>query len=131
MAGRKTKLTPEVQNKVVAFVRSGSFAWVAAEAAGISKATYYRWMKRGGEATHGIYRDFYEAVREAMAQARVAAEIAVREHNPLAWLRYGPGRSRPDEPGWTESHEVTGLDGGPVRFTLNLASDDPETHTDG
>lgn len=27
--------------------------------------------------------------------------------NPLAWLRYGPGRERAGEPGWTESREVT------------------------
>ena len=44
----------------------------------------------------------------------------VRRDNPLAWLRYGPGRERPGEPGWTESREILGQDGGPVKITLDL-----------
>ena len=45
------------------------------------------------------------------------------------WLRFGPGRQRPGEPGWTESRELLGQDGGPVRFTLDLGrSQQLETH---
>ena len=77
----------------------------------------------------GIYFDFHEEVRQARAQSRVAAEAEVRRDNPLAWLRYGPGRQRPGEPGWTESRELLGQDGGPVRFTLDLGgSRQLETH---
>ena len=129
MAGRRRKLTPELQRQILSFVRAGSYDWIAAEAAGISKSTFYRWMRQGEQARGGIYFDFHEEVRQAKAQSRVAAETEVRRDNPLAWLRYGPGRQRPGEPGWTESRELLGQDGGPVHFTLELGrSQQLETH---
>ena len=120
MAGRRSKLTPAVHDQIVAFCRAGAFDWVAAEAAGVHRATFYRWLARGAREARGPYHDFDDAVRQARAQARVAAETEVRRDQPLAWLRYGPGRERPGSPGWTESHTIQGADGGPLRFTLEL-----------
>ena len=130
MAGRRTKLSPEVHQQIVAIIRAGSYDWVAAEAAGIGKSTYYRWMERGEASAAEPYRSFWSAVRQARAQARVAAEIEVRRDNPFNWLRYGPGRDRAGEPGWTERHELAGTDGAPVRFTLGLGSDNAPAGTD-
>src|SRR5215207_800487 len=107
MAGRPTKLSPEVHRNIVAFIRAGAYSWVAAEAAGVSKTTFHRWLQRGAEEPRGRYREFADDVRQAQAQARVAAETEVRRTSPVSWLRYGPGRERPGEPGWTEQHEVT------------------------
>ena len=121
MAGRKSKLTPDVEQQIVAYIRSGAFDWVAAQAAGIGRTTFYRWMQAGANG-EGPYDSFYAAVREARAVARVAAEMEVRNNNPLAWLRYGPGRARPGEPGWTESHELT-LTEDTTTFTLVLADE--------
>ncbi len=116
MAGRPGKLTPEVHQRIVAFIRAGSFAWVAAEAAGVSKSTFHRWLQRGEQEGSEPYCEFADEVRQAQAQARVAAETEVRRAQPLAWLRYGPGRDRPAEPGWTEQRQVTGPDGGPLQL---------------
>ena len=74
-------------------------------------------MRQGEQADSGIYSDFHEEVRQARAQSRVAAEAEVRRDNPLAWLRFGPGRQRPGEPGWTESREHLGQVAG--RFCQN------------
>lgn len=130
MAGRRPKLTPEVHYQVVSFIRAGAYDWVAAEAAGIGKSTLYRWLQRGEEAGSGAYHDFYIDVRQARAQARLAAETEVRRENPLAWLRFGPGRDRPGEPGWTQSRDVT-LNGLPTRFTLELGRQRAEEADDG
>jgi hypothetical protein len=116
LAGRHTKLTPDVQQRILSYIRGGAFEWVAAEAAGIGKSTFYRWLQEGEAADSGSYHDFWLEVRKARAQSRVAAEAEVRRDNPLAWLRYGPGRQRPDEPGWTESHEIAGPDAGPLEI---------------
>lgn len=104
---RPVKLTPKTQKAIVAYIRSGAFDWVAAEAAGISARTFRRWME-AGERGVAAYVGFYEAVRVARAEARVTAEVEVRKDNPLAWLRYGPGRDRgPEKRGWTDTKDVT------------------------
>ncbi|MGD9890580.1 MAG: hypothetical protein AB7R89_11125 [Dehalococcoidia bacterium] len=121
MAGRKTKLTPETQATIVAAIRKGAFAYIAAEAAGIDNSTFYLWLKQG---EHGRepYRTFRETVLRAHAEARAAAEARVYEENPLAWLKAGPGQSRPGRDGWTEitKHELSDPDGKPVSFTLRI-----------
>ena len=112
--GRSTLLTPEVQKSIVAYIRSGAFDWIAAQAAGISPRTFRSWMKQGEDEKSGSYREFHEAVAGARAEARVTAEVEVRKQNPLAWLRYGPGRERPGQPGWTESQIITGDPDAPI-----------------
>lgn len=119
MAGRRTKLTPETSKLIVSAIRAGAFDWVAAEASGIDRATFYRWI-RHGEAGRTPYRQFCADVMEAHAQARVAAEIEVRKGNPLAWLRLGPGRDRTGAAGWTEQTELHGPEGGPALFTIEI-----------
>lgn len=104
--GRKLKLlSPAIRNTIISYIRAGAYAWVAAQAAGIHRATFWRWMQIG-ERHHerskaSVYRDFYYEVQQAQAEARAAAEIQVRRDRPETWLRYGPGRSRPGMPGWT------------------------------
>lgn len=105
--GRPSLLTPRLQAAIVASVKAGAFYGHAAEAAGISRNTFFEWMARGegrdGRPSTPEFADFANEVSRARAQARVAAETRVYEENPLAWLRMGPGRDRgPDEPGWTD-----------------------------
>jgi len=92
-------------------IRRGAFDWVAAQAAGISPTTFREWMARGEgrdpeRPEMKEYAAFAAQVRQARAIARSKAEITVRQDNPLAWLRYGPGREKTNEPGWTESPQV-------------------------
>lgn len=105
MAGRKPLLTPEVHKRIVDYTRSGAFAWVAAQACGITPQTFGNWM-RWGEKGNPRYLSFFSEVRKAQAEARVLAENQVRKEQAFNWLRYGPGRERPGEPGWTESKEI-------------------------
>ena len=113
--GQPTKLTPEVQAKIVASVRAGAYDWVAAQACGIAPHTFVNWMKwgKGGNPT---YLACFAEVSQAKADARTIAESAIFKDNPFAWLRYGPGRERPGEPGWTESKEITGANAEPIQF---------------
>jgi hypothetical protein len=101
MSGRVTVLTQAVARSVVRNIREGAFEWTAAEAAGITRATFHWWIERGdrGEAP---FAQFAAEVRQASAQARLEAEQWVWKHDPLSWLRFGPGRERQDEPGWGE-----------------------------
>lgn len=111
--GRKTKLTAEVQQRICSAIEAGAYDWVAAEAAGICQRSFYTYLELGAEGRQP-YAQFLQEVSRARAQARVAAEIDVRKDSPFNWLRYGPGKQRPGQPGWTELHEHVGEQGGPL-----------------
>ncbi|GHF33832.1 hypothetical protein GCM10010218_13690 [Streptomyces mashuensis] len=88
-AGRPTLLSEEVESRIIAASRTGIAVELAAEAAGISSATYHRWMARGraevaaredGQAPNrdeDPYVELFEKVRtaRAMAGARAMANI--------------------------------------------------------
>jgi hypothetical protein len=42
-------------------------------------------------------------VREAIATARLAAEMQALKDDPLFWLKYGPGKETADVPGWSNA----------------------------
>jgi hypothetical protein len=118
--GRPSKRTPEVVEQIVASIKSGSFAHVAASAAGIHRATFYRWMDED--------EDFRDKVEAAASHARGIAEASVFRDKPEVWLRYGPGKSKPDAEGWTETKqiEVSGRHGLPVSIRALLDEADGE-----
>ena len=94
--------TPALERQITAFIRAGGFPHVAAEAAGVSRRTFERWLRYGRQSRRDpVYHAFAAAVRQATAQARLPAEMAVHESKPLDWLKLGPGKETADKPGWT------------------------------
>lgn len=87
MAGRKTKLTPEIQARIVALVEGGNYLQTAAEAAGVHKATLFGWMKRGEAAKAGPYREFFDAIKKASAKAEAdaVANVITAGRDPKNW----------------------------------------------
>jgi hypothetical protein len=102
MTATRHRLTPELQQAICGFILSGGYPHVAAEAAGLPREVFDCWLRRGaGARPSRKYRLFREAILSAQAQARLAAESRVMDGNPLAWLKHGPGRDTPDQPGWS------------------------------
>jgi hypothetical protein len=93
--------TPELTLRIVSFVRAGGYDWVAAQAAGVSRAVFRGWLERGAAGGRQPYRGLYLEVEQAKGHARLSAEIQVREKDAKFWLRHGPGRETADAPGWT------------------------------
>jgi transposase len=64
----KTKLTPELQEKILLHLRVGAYVETAAACVGIHKDTFYEWMKKGAR---GIapYAAFAAAVNKAVAES--------------------------------------------------------------
>jgi len=83
--GRPSKLTPEVQKKIVDAIKLGSYAEVAAALAGVHPGTYYRWMQLGEAASSGKYYEFRESVKEANAFSEAYAIAMVRKAMPENW----------------------------------------------
>jgi hypothetical protein len=101
-------LTAQAQALILASIRAGAFPSVAAEAAGIPARVFEQWLEWGnpldrprGWRRHKVYTPLCRAVKEARAQARLAAEMHAMQDDPIAWLRSGPGKERPNDPGWT------------------------------
>ncbi len=99
-------LTNEIAETIINYIQAGAFAYVAAEAAGISERTFHDWMARGEDRHFARkptpkLRRFAKAVRTAQAQARLAAEATVYNKNPEYWLSHA-ARSRPGREGWTD-----------------------------
>ena len=95
-------LTPEHEAQLLGYIRAGGFPHVAAEAAGIPKEVFTSWLECGsGPEAQEPYQSFALRVKQALAHARLRAELEIWEKAPLNWLRYGPGRETPQSPGWT------------------------------
>ncbi len=104
MVRGRYRLTLALQERIAAFIRAGGFAHVAAEAAGLPREVFARWLARGqGRDAPAKYRTFARAIREAEAQGRLQAELNVRNDKPLDWLKSGPGKASADNPGWGNS----------------------------
>lgn len=132
MAGRNTKLTPEVTRIICDAIRNGAFDYVAAQAAGISRVTFINWMNAAQEPdADPATVEFFNNVQAARADARQDAENRVYKEQPFNWLRYGPGRERPGEPGWTSESTVTVNTGDtPVVLKWADSNNAEETATD-
>lgn len=118
--GRKTKLTSQVQERIVQAIRGGNYAVVAARYAGIDESSFYGWLVRGEKEGTGLYFEFFKAVKDAESAAEVEAveevRLASREswQAGMTWLE----RKFPDRWGRRERHEMTGRDGGPIEHML-------------
>ena len=86
-AGRPTKLTPELQEKIVTAVRGGNYIETAAAYAGVSKDTLYAWLKRGARATHpnSPYRRFSDAIEKALAEAEMRDVLIIGKAAEEQW----------------------------------------------
>src|SRR5579859_232366 len=112
---RREEPSGKTVRDICTLIAAGVYPREAAVSCGVPPPTFKRWLS-------------IESVRHevdmASAQARVAAEARVALENPLAWLTKGPGRTKPDRDGWTDSTAVTGPDGGPQlteqRVTLGV-----------
>jgi len=67
MAGRRTKLTQEVQNAFIQAIKLGCPKKDACGAAGIGETTFYKWMEWADSKRKDAhkYREFRERIKEA------------------------------------------------------------------
>ena len=110
--------------EVMMYMGSGVPGEVAAAEAGIPRATFYQWLKKG-DAGEMPYADFADGVRKADSLEHRAQVDALRksfdEGNPhlrLAWIKQRWSRIYAEP----TKVEVSGPDGGPIALSPVLAS---------
>lgn len=118
----KSKLTPEVQEKICAAIAAGNYDIVAARYAGISDTTFYRWLKEGEEAANGIKHGFWVAVKDAGAKAEVRNVALIENAASFTWqaAAWWLERKYSDRWGRRERLEHVGDAGGPMEVTLKF-----------
>jgi transposase-like protein len=85
--GRPTSLTPELQDAIVALVKSGNDVKTACAVVGVGRTTYYRWMARGAsdDPADAAYRVFAAEVEQARAIAEAALVRSLADVSRLNW----------------------------------------------
>ena len=93
MAGRKSKLTPQLINDAVKLLKGGSYISTVCEFIGIDTSTWYRWMREGKKAKAGIKNHFYHAIKKAEAEAEIRMVTDIQKianenqtWQALAWM---------------------------------------------
>ena len=83
---RPSKLTPERAEKIYAMIRQGCTREVAARYAGIDDSTLYRCASRGEKPNAPrIYREFFEGLEKADAEAEARAIEAIMQAAETDW----------------------------------------------
>ena len=77
-------LTPEMLEKLVRMIQSGSYAEVAARACGINADTFYQWLLRGGRGEQP-FAQLAEAVDKAAAESEVRDAAIIGKHADHDW----------------------------------------------
>ena len=86
--GRPSKLSKELTENLLNFIRAGAFVETAVNASGISKDTLYAWLKRGKRESKGAYREFSDAFQKASAEFEVGGILKIRAaaKDPKGWF---------------------------------------------
>jgi transposase len=143
MAGRPTKLTPQVQARIVQAIVGGNDITVAAAYAGIGKTTFYEWLERGRKEAARLaassrakpkdsetpFAEFADAIQKAQADAEtrnVALIAKAAQDGTWTAAAWWLERKYPERWGRKERHEVTGKDGGAltVKVLRGVSMDD-------
>ena len=117
MAGRPTKLTPEVQDIIVDGINAGLTFGLTCARAGVTPATFYTfyWLEKGEAAKSGALMEFFDTVSRAKADSAMRLVSQITLQAPTDWraAAFLLERRFPDDYG--KRSEVTGKDGGPVK----------------
>lgn len=71
------KLTPELQDKIIKYIKAGNYVETACDAVGINKTTYYDWIKKG-EAGKEPYLNYANAIKKAKAEAIIKNVLVIQ-----------------------------------------------------
>ena len=129
--GRQLQLTPDVTLKICQAIALGATYEIAAMYGGISRSTFYEWLKRGdADGAEEPYAGFADAVRNAEAAGAIGLLAKIEQAaNAGTWqaAAWKLERRYPKDYGRTVS-EVTGPDGAPVGAGSSIVFYLPQKH---
>ena len=139
-AGRKSKLTPELQEEIINRVKMGATYKYATIAAGIDESTFYSWINKGERDKHkdSKYAEFLKCLKKAKAELFCAHTANITKQalgrfdkdghlivapNWVASMTYLE-RQHSDEFGRKDFHEHSGQVDGQTKVIIRIIEDD-------
>lgn len=140
-AGRRTLLTPKLQQDLVTIITAGNYNVTACNYCGVAESTFYSWLKRGEEELHRLveaekdtgkpqepldgellYLEFLEAIKKAEAGAEVSAVLKVKSAFGGNWQAAMTFLERRFSDRWRrkERHELTDGEGNAIQAVIYL-----------
>jgi transposase-like protein len=113
--GRRSKLTPELQEKICKLIRGGNYLHHAAAACGINQSTLHDWINKGEDGKKP-YDEFAKAVAEARGASVAALVLTIKKAAPDDWraASWMLERGHVGDFG-AKRVEVTGRNGSPIQ----------------
>ena len=69
--GRPSGFSREIAERIVSAIKAGGYVETAAAFAGVSKDTFYAWLKRGASEKSGPFKEFSDAIGRAIAESEM------------------------------------------------------------
>lgn len=122
---RPCKLTPKVQEQVCRAIADGNTRECAAELAGVGARSLFRWLAQGKAQGKGRFRQLWQAVQKAEAEAESHCVKVVRKAMPKSWqaAAWWLERRRKRRYGKAHSVEVKGDRSKPVQVETKATVD--------
>jgi transposase len=119
--GRPSKLTPETQDRIVQAIQAGNYVEIAAQYAGIGKATLYRWLEMAEDPNSDTkYREFRDAVESARSAAEIRNVALIQKAaNDGTWQAAAWYLERTAWQRWGRRTMVTGDAGEPIKVEVD------------
>ena len=123
--GRPSKLTADIQNKIIEAIRAGAYVETAAAYAGINKSTFYDWLKKGARGLDPAFVEFSNAIERALASSEMRDIVTITKAADVHWqaAAWRLERKHPNRWGRRQHVELSGADGGPVSLMVSSWSD--------
>lgn len=123
--GRPTKLTSELQEKLCKVIADGNYYRASCAVVGLNYTTFRKWLVAGRKQKRGQFRQFFDAVRKAEADAETRVVSLWQEQIPGNWQAARDFLARRNPRDWMpkESHEVTGKGGNPIKVVGGIDLD--------
>lgn len=125
--GRPCKLTPEVHQRIVQFLRHGNSQKAAAEAAGITESTLQLWLAKGASGKNR-FSEFSEDCKKAQAEWQASMVRVVERHAvgadglPSTWQAAAWLLERRDHKNW--GRRVSAEHSGPDEKAIKVEVED-------
>lgn len=97
--GRPVKLNKDIESKIILALKTGAYIETAAAYAGISKATFYEWLRRGEREKQRVNKntrnktrkrelpfvELSDAIKKALADAEIRDIMKIEQASKTQW----------------------------------------------